>query len=640
MARLATSDAAALPGARGASARWLTGPVIDLVIGCGAWTLPLLAATYWLSTRTRLDVALAFYWLMVLCNNPHYMATIYRAYGRYEDFARYRVFTVYATALLALCVVGSHWSARLLPWLVTAYLTWSPWHYTGQNFGIAMLLARRSGATPTNTDRTALSVAFAASYLMWALWLHSAYSDDPHVLTLGIPLEIAATLRLALIGVFFTTGVYGLVRLVRQTNVSAMSGPLVVFTTQFLWFVFPSLLEFGAHVRLPPAYYSGGVLAFMHCAQYLWVTSFYARREAEAGTPRGAAAWNAWRYYFILLVGGIALFISGPWLVSSALHFELTDSVLIFAAVVNLHHFIIDGAVWKLRDGKIAALLLSTSRPATRRSRRANANEHADNGNHRWTGWFVGSARGARLLRWSVVASLITVASLDQVQYFLTREQTDVSKLALAQELNPHDARVPVRRAQMLTSQGQTAEAMAELRRALALNPRNASALRMLGSLLVETGQYEQAAAHYAVVEQQIPADLSTLINVAVLAARAGDSRRAEDRLLQALRIDPAHLEGQLNLAEVYMARGDFAQAVPHYRAYLALAAPEVGSSPNRGHLFVVVLLKLGQADAASGQLDDARSAFEQARSVAVQHGDADAVREAEQQLARLTTRQ
>ena len=33
---------------------------------------------------------------------------------------------------------------------------------------------------------------------------------------------------------------------------------------------------------------------------------------------------------------------------------------LIFTALVNIHHFILDGAIWKLRDGRIATLLLNS----------------------------------------------------------------------------------------------------------------------------------------------------------------------------------------------------------------------------------------------------------------------------------------
>ena len=52
---------------------WLYGPVTDLLVGCGAWSLPLLMLAYAASQRAAGLMALAFYVLAVLCNNPHYM---------------------------------------------------------------------------------------------------------------------------------------------------------------------------------------------------------------------------------------------------------------------------------------------------------------------------------------------------------------------------------------------------------------------------------------------------------------------------------------------------------------------------------------------------------------------------------------
>ncbi len=119
-----------------ASARpWLFNAPLDLLVGCGAWSLPFLALVFWLQRDAAgaATLALAFYALGLFCNNPHYMATLHRAYHTAGDFAKYRFFTVYVTALLALVVVLVHLAPGLVPWVVTLYLTWSPWHYTGQN---------------------------------------------------------------------------------------------------------------------------------------------------------------------------------------------------------------------------------------------------------------------------------------------------------------------------------------------------------------------------------------------------------------------------------------------------------------------------------------------------------------------------
>jgi Tfp pilus assembly protein PilF len=618
----------AQPGAT-PSPRWIANAPVDLLVGCGAWTLPLLALTFVASSRQLFSVAALFYILTLFCNNPHYMATIYRAYGTRDDVARYRVVTVYVTVLLGATALVAHWAPRLVPWLVTAYLTWSPWHYTGQNFGLAMMWARRNGATPTRADRNALWAAFLASYAAWFLWMHSVEPEDTNVLSLGIPAALADPARVALIVVFLGAGLYALARLVRESRLTAMLGVLILFSTQGLWFVLPALLELALGREQPPAYYSAGVLAFMHCAQYLWITSFYAKRETEAGVRGAGGRWNPWRYYLILVVGGVALFLPGPWMISTLFRHDLTDSLLIFAALVNLHHFIVDGAVWKLREGRVAALLLGTRAPAEPRLTRAETMPT------RAARWLAGPKPGARALRWGLLAALLGVALADQAQYVLTSAQAGERRLDAAAWLNRHDSRVSVRRAKLLVDRGDVSGAIAELQGTLELNPRHASALRMLGSLLVQSGQYAQAYAHYDLVEQRVRPDLSTLMNVGVLSAQAGDSRRAEERLLQALRLAPDHADAHLNLAEVYMARGEFASAIPRYRAFLALE----GSGPPRPRLALVVLLKLGEALATTGRPDEARAVLAELRERAERQGDLDLAAAARARLVALGSR-
>jgi len=150
------SEAQAIP--------WIYNPWLDLIIGCGGWSAPLLLISYLsLASSTRIW-AVAFYVLALFFNYPHYMATIYRAYHRAEDFEKYRVFTVHITALMLLTLVLSHIWLGLLPWIFTLYLTWSPWHYSGQNYGLFMMFARRAGANPDKTTTRALYGAFIASY--------------------------------------------------------------------------------------------------------------------------------------------------------------------------------------------------------------------------------------------------------------------------------------------------------------------------------------------------------------------------------------------------------------------------------------------------------------------------------------------
>ena len=49
----------------------------------------------------------------------------------------------------------------------------------------------------------------------------------------------------------------------------------------------------------------------MHSAQYLWITSYYARREAGNESSEKGRDWRPLAYFGVLMVGGIALFVPG-----------------------------------------------------------------------------------------------------------------------------------------------------------------------------------------------------------------------------------------------------------------------------------------------------------------------------------------
>src|SRR5215472_13640783 len=123
---------------------WIYHPWLDTLIGAGGWSAPLLLLAYALGTSQTQAAATAFYALALFFNNPHYMATVYRAYRTAEERQKYRFFTLYTTVFLVAVGALAHFYYPLLPWLFTIYITWSPWHYAGQNYGLMMMFARRS----------------------------------------------------------------------------------------------------------------------------------------------------------------------------------------------------------------------------------------------------------------------------------------------------------------------------------------------------------------------------------------------------------------------------------------------------------------------------------------------------------------
>ncbi|MGQ9897745.1 MAG: hypothetical protein ACUVR8_09355 [Acidobacteriota bacterium] len=85
-------------------------------------------------------------------------------------------------------LLAVHTHPPLLVWAFTLYVFWSPWHYTGQNYGIALMFARRHGLTALEWATTRwLWAAFALPYAMLLLAFNSGASADPLLWSAGLP---------------------------------------------------------------------------------------------------------------------------------------------------------------------------------------------------------------------------------------------------------------------------------------------------------------------------------------------------------------------------------------------------------------------------------------------------------------------
>ena len=132
--------------------RWLFGPVPDLLFGCGLAYLAVFVALAVAGPGVTLWLPASILPLLsVVAGGPHYGATLLRAYERKEDRVKYRNVTLVATLGLALAFLLSLRFYLLGTLLVTLYLLWSPWHYSGQNYGLMMMfLGRRGISTPAD----------------------------------------------------------------------------------------------------------------------------------------------------------------------------------------------------------------------------------------------------------------------------------------------------------------------------------------------------------------------------------------------------------------------------------------------------------------------------------------------------------
>lgn len=591
-------------------ALWVYHPWLDLVVGCGAWSLPLMAFAYFSSAASTLTWSVLFYFLALFLNYPHYMATIHRAYHRAEDFHKYRIFTVHITLLVALTVVLSHVWVGILPWIFTLYLTASPWHYSGQNYGLFMMFARRAGIQPTEIERRALYAAFLISYAILFLNFHSGPSVDPLFISLNISQAISTWAQIILAIAFVGCSVFGLSRLMSQARLRSLIPSLTLFSTQCVWFLLPTLLSLAERFRVPQSRYSTGVLAVMHSAQYLWITSYYAKRETTASSGR---SWRPLAYFGLLMAGGIALFIPGPWLSSVVFHFDFTRSFLIFTALVNIHHFILDGAIWKLRDGRIAALLLNSRAPLAEGAIRAKDRTTAA------LRWLTGPNSTARALRVATALALLIWGSLDQVHYFLALHGNNLSALQHAASLAPYDTPLETRLAREALQEGKPRDSVAAWQYAIKANPADPAPREAFLGYLTQQRKFDQAYALTRDWLKLAPRDVNLLINHGILAQQFGHSDEAEQSWQKALALDPSQAVADLYLATALDQQGKLEAAIAHYEAFLAKVAQQPVSSRPPAAGLIAVVLKLADCDSRANHPDQALQFYAMARTLAEQ---------------------
>lgn len=572
---------------------WIYGPWLDLIVGCGAWSAPLLAIALWLTPVHTYGWTVGFYLLAIIFNYPHFMATIYRAYHTREDFEKYKFFTLHVTLLLVLTGIVLHTTYRLLPWVFTLYICWSPWHYTGQNYGLMTMFLRRSGATVSTAERRWLRAAFIASYVMLLASFETGGSTDSLILSLGVPANVTLPLRIACGAAFAVFAFIGFRRLIRQSGLSAMVAPLTLLVTQFLWFVLPTLIELRSVYQIPQTRYSSGILAILHSAQYIWITSYYQRREARASN---ASRWRTGAYLATLVAGGIALFIPGPWIVSYICHFDFTTSFLIFTALVNIHHFILDGAIWKLRDTRISSLLVDRAKPVS-----ANPVALPSTQNSTGTPTFAATLFSKPAFRVSVAALLFLWGGMDQIHFALGTNKDDLLSLQRAAAMNPYDSMLQARIASAETDSGDSDHALAALERAVEISPQNAALQHACARAMIQGGRYTDAYEHYQKMLRQFPKDADALVNYGVLAARLGHSDEAVESWEKALVADPKQPNAELYLAQALDQKGDPSAAVPHWRAFLELAATRPDDPATSPRQQISATIQLGDDEARSG---------------------------------------
>jgi hypothetical protein len=147
-----------------------------------------------------------------------------------------------------------------------------------------------------------------------------------------------------------------------------MLPPIVLLpaASQFVWFM-PGMQTVAAFYEFVPLF---------HSLQYLFIAwamqiSLKVGREGQERSWRAIRAvsmkWGLWNY-----TGGIALFIGLPWLFLWV-PVPTATVVGVVIAAINIHHFFVDGVIWKLRHASAASPLMTNVTDLAAQPRPASA---------------------------------------------------------------------------------------------------------------------------------------------------------------------------------------------------------------------------------------------------------------------------
>lgn len=290
--------------------------------------------------------------LGVFVNYPHFSATIYRLYQSSENVRQFPVTSFGLPLLLTGAVTASLWQPETVaPYFVALFLFWSPYHYSGQTIGITMLYARRSGFEIGRRQRLALSAFVYSTFIV--------SFANPRILEPVIRYGVVVpVIRFPVwFDLVMTTVMYGGAAAFLWFAFSwcrsrkCMLPPIILLpaVTQFVWF-FPGK-QTATFYEFVPLFHS---LQYLYIAWAMQIGLRAARGDAqETGTVfRESARWALRNY-----AGGMLLFIALPWLLFWVDVPMVTVAGIVIAAV-NIHHFFVDGVIWKLRNKTTAAPLM------------------------------------------------------------------------------------------------------------------------------------------------------------------------------------------------------------------------------------------------------------------------------------------
>lgn len=316
-------------------------PLFDYLFIGGGLSL-LLTAIVLIPGRENIVDQVALPYFMLLSNSAHFAASTVRLYTKPGTYQALPFLTMAFPLVILTLLTGCLFMAGFAgPHLQALYLTWSPFHYASQAYGLAVMYAYRSGCQLLPGDKQLL---WGTSLLPF---LYAFVGNQGSGLHWLLPASVFADPRFhaahsSLLLILPYVGFSAVLLLFMKVARSA-SGPFPMMSVLMLvsnaawWYLLPDQAFVWATI--------------FHGIQYLAiVTIFHVKDQlARPENRRGSLYHIAWFYGSSLLLG-YGLFSCLPWGFVAA-GFGMVESIALVVATINIHHFIVDAYIWRLKRG-------------------------------------------------------------------------------------------------------------------------------------------------------------------------------------------------------------------------------------------------------------------------------------------------
>ena len=334
---------------------FVNAPVDFFFIGGASFILFAFLLLFYTDARTP-EVITAAVMLSWAINWPHFSMSTYRLYQSKSNIQQYPI-TAYVIPFIVLggVVLSFTFPDIVAPYFVKLFMLWSPYHFSGQTLGITFIYAMRSGIRLSSLERKVITSFVLGTYFLSTI--RAETSRDGYTFygvqypSMQIPQWIANIAEYAMwaaIIAFVAMVVYWSYRNRRIL-------PLMVIlpgATQYLWFVqsvyMPSFQEF---------------VPMLHSLQYIliaWGIQLKEKMDVKKIEPsKKYVVTETSRWFVINFIGGVTLFYMLPD-IGVAMGYTSLFSIAIIYAAIQIHHFFVDGVIWKLKNKTVSHPLMMT----------------------------------------------------------------------------------------------------------------------------------------------------------------------------------------------------------------------------------------------------------------------------------------